>query len=196
MKSEDFTLPNMPLLFLPLILLAVLALMVLLLPLSLVQRYRVGTARRPARRWVATLNLALIALSIAIFLFGAAVTNVWVPQTLRYTVLGLAIGGALGAFGLWISRWEYTPGAVYYTPNRWLVLGITLVVTTRILYGFWRSWHAWRSGLDGGAWVVASGVAGSLGAGGIVLGYYFVYWIGLRRRLQIEGQSSMKRRQA
>ena len=42
-------------------------LFVVLLPFSIVQRYRVGTARRVGRSWVASLNLFFIALSCLIF---------------------------------------------------------------------------------------------------------------------------------
>jgi hypothetical protein len=55
-------------------------------------------------------------------------------------------------------------------------------VTARVLYGFWRSWHAWSEGLH--SWTAAFGVAGSMGAGAVVLGYYLAYWIGVRRRLK------------
>jgi TRAP-type C4-dicarboxylate transport system permease small subunit len=71
-----------------------------------------------------------------------------------------------------------------YTPNRWLVLAITLLVTARVLYGFWRGWEAWRASLESAAWVTASGVAGSLSAGAVVLGYYLVFWWGVRRRVR------------
>jgi hypothetical protein len=164
-------------------LLVVLAL-VALIPLSLVQRYRVGTARRPARGWVVTINLLGIALSTAVFVMGSAVTSIWVPQAFTYALLGLAAGFLLGLLGLASTRWEATPRALYYTPNRWLVLAITLVVTARLMYGFWRGWHAWRAGLDHASWVAASGAAGSLAAGAVVLGYYLIYWAGVRRRLR------------
>ena len=164
-------------LFLPL-------LVIVLLPVSLVQRYRVGTARRLARGWVVTLNLVALVLSTGMFVTGAAVTTVWVPGALSYALAGLAAGGVLGLTGLALSRWEATPRALHYTPNRWLVLGITLVVTSRVLYGFWRGWQAWRSAADGTLWLAVSGVAGSLAAGAVVLGYYLVYWAGVRRRLR------------
>ena len=175
----------MPLLVLAVGMVALLGLMVILMPVSLIQRYRVGTARRVARGWVTTLNLVAIVISTAIFMAGAAVTNVWVPEALKYAGGGLLAGCALGAAGLAVSRWEPSPGALYYTPNRWLVLAITVTVTGRILYGFWRSWHAWQSGLSGSSWFVAAGVAGSLAAGALVLGYYLVYWAGVRRRLNV-----------
>lgn len=171
----------MPLLLVPL--LFVLA-MLLLIPVSLIQRYRVGTSRQRARGWLAGLNLFALLLSTFLFLLSAAITSVWIPEALLYTAGGLATGFVLGLLGLWLTRWERGPGTLHYTPNRLLVLGITLMVTLRIGYGFWRGWESWRAGLSGGSWFVASGVAGSLAAGAIVLGYYLVYWIGVRRRLR------------
>jgi hypothetical protein len=159
----------------------VVLLAIVLMPLSLIQRYRVGTSRRLARGWVATLNLIAIFISIGLFLTGAAVTGLWVPRAFSYSLLGLGVGCALGFLGLALTRWETAPRSLHYTPNRWLVLGITLVVTSRVLYGLWRTWDAWRSGLDH-SWLAASGAAESLGAGAVVLGYYFIYWAGVRRR--------------
>lgn len=171
----------MPLIVLPVLAFVILA-VIALIPVSLVQRYRVGTARRPARGWVTTVNLVAIALSTGLFLLGAAVTSAWVPGTFTYAVTGFAGGCLLGLTGVLVTRWEVTPRALYYTPNRWLVLAITLVVTARVMYGFWRGWQAWRYTMDGTSWLIASGVAGSLAAGAVVLGYYLTYWFGVRRR--------------
>jgi hypothetical protein len=171
----------MPLLVVPVLL--VLA-MLLLIPISLIQRYRVGTSRQRARGWLAGLNLLALATSTVLFLVSAAITSFWIPEALLYTTGGLGAGFLLGMVGLWLTRWEVGPGTLHYTPNRLLVLGITLVVTVRIAYGFWRSWESWRAGLTGGSWFVTSGVAGALAAGAVVLGYYLVYWIGVRRRLR------------
>jgi hypothetical protein len=171
------------LLLLAAVLLFVIVFSVVLLPLTLVQRYRVGTARRPARGWLIALNLAGLSLSTVVFLVTAALTNAWVPQAFRYALAGLGIGCVLGLLGLVMTRWEVGTRSLHYTPNRWLVLGITLVVTARIVYGFWRTWHAWRAAYEHTAVIAASGVAGSLGAGGVVLGYYVIYWAGVRRRI-------------
>jgi type VI protein secretion system component VasK len=114
---------------------------------------------------------------------GAAVTSIWVPEALTYSLMGLGGGCLLGLLGLAWSRWEATSGSLHYTPNRLLVLAITLVVTSRLLYGFWRAWQTWRSSPEDVSWVVSAGVAGSLAAGAVVLGYYLTYWIGVRRRL-------------
>ena len=174
----------MPIVALLLLVALVVLASVALLPVSLVQRYRLGTARRPARGWVISINLAAIGISIGLFLLSSAITSAWVPQAFAYTLAGLAVGSLLGLVGLALTRWETTRPALYYTPNRWLILAITLLVTARVLFGFWRSWQAWRAGLEYTSWIAASGVAGSLAAGAIVLGYYFMYWLGVRRRLK------------
>ena len=174
----------MPLLLLAAALVLVILLSVALIPFSLVMRYRVGTARQPARGWLVTLNLVGLTISTVLFLLTAAFTTRWVPEAFRYALTGFAIGCVLGMLGLVLTRWEAGPRALYYTPNRWLVLGIMLVVTARIAYGFWRSWHAWRAAYEHAAVIAASGVAGSLAAGAVVLGYYMTYWAGVRRRLR------------
>lgn len=164
-----------------LILLAILA-SVVLIPITLVMRYRAGTARRRVRQWLATVNAAGLAVSTVFFLTAAAVTNIWVPQAFVYASAGLAGGALVGFAGLALTRWEVAPGAVFYTPNRWLVLAITLAVSGRLAYGFWRGWNAWQSLAGDTSWAAAAGVAGSLAAGAVILGYYFVYWLGVRAR--------------
>ena len=180
----------MPLLIIPV--LVVLAL-IALVPISIVQRYRVGTSRQRARGWIATLNLAGLSLSAVLFLVSAVFTNIWVPDALRYTVGGLAAGCLLGIVGLWLTRWEPSIGALHYTPNRLLVLAITMLVAARVFYGFWRGWESWRAGVSGESWFVAAGVATSMAAGAVVIGYYLAYWIGVRRRLKRQLASPVRR---
>lgn len=159
--------------------------MIALMPFILLQRYRAGTARRQARAWVATLNLIAMVSSAAFFLAAAAVTNLWVPGALKSASLGMAAGIVLGGAGLLVTKWEATPGALHYTPNRWLVLIVTMVVTIRVLYGFVRGWTTWQAAAGAGSFIEGFGVAGSLGAGAAVLGYYLAYGIGLRYRIRV-----------
>ena len=165
-----------------LLILVVILASVVLIPVAIVQRYRAGTMRRRARAWLATVNVAGISISMVLFLAGAAVTNIWVPEAFVYACAGVLGGGLIGVVGLLLTRWEPRHDGFYYTPNRWLVLAITLAVTGRLAYGLWRSWNAWQSFAGDVSWVAAAGVAGSLAAGAVILGYYFVYWLGVRRR--------------
>ena len=169
----------------PLLILVVLLPLVLiaLMPLILIQRYRVGTARRVARPWMATLNVALMAFSSICFLAGAGVTAVWVPNAFTGAAAGVALGVGLGVVGLMLTRWEYTAATLHYTPNRWLVLVVTFLVSARVLYGLWRSWMAAKAGVYGTPMVLAFGIPESLAAGGTVIGYYLAYGWGVRRSI-------------
>jgi hypothetical protein len=171
----------MPLVVLPIALVVGLA-MVAFLPFSLVLRYRAGTARRRARGWVATLNVAGFALTVPLFVAASALTNLWAPGTLANTALGLAAGAALGVLGLIGSRWESSRDGLHYRPNRLIVLVVLVVVAGRLAYGAWSAWARWQANPGDASWL-AFGAAGSLVAGGIVLGYYAAYWVGVRLML-------------
>lgn len=161
---------------------AVAILAIALMPVMLVQRYRVGTRRQPARGWLLTLNLAGIGLSSVLFLAGAAVTSIWIPGALRYSLGGMAIGGLLAIAGLALTRWEPLADGLFFTPFRPLVFFLVFVVSVRLFYGFWRTWQSWRSFAGEGDWFASAGIPQSMGAGALVVGYYLVYWAGVRRR--------------
>ena len=183
----------MPLLILPLLIVLALLTVVALIPLALVQRYRVGISRQRARGWLATINLAGLVLSAVLFLTSAALTTIWIPGALTYAAGGLGLGLLLGIVGLWLTRWETSPDALHYTPNRLLVLGLMLVVGSRVIYGLWRAWESWSAGLRGESWLIDAGVRESMAAGAVVLGYYLAYWSGVRRRSRRHARRPLRR---
>lgn len=174
----------MPLLLIPLLLLGIVLLWALLLPLSLWQRYRSGKARRRVMPWALRINRGLLLVSTVVFGLGAWVSGYWVDAALAHASAGLALGGVLGAVALRVARFENTPGGLYYTPNRWLVLGVTGLVAARIALGLVHAWHLWRQDAAD-LWL---GQQGSLlGVGGLLLGYYLATSWGLLRRLRVAG---------
>lgn len=174
----------MPLLLLLLLVIALVLLWLLLWPFALWRRYRTGRARRRAVAWVAGLNAWSLLASACVFLFGAAVTGYWVDEALRYAGIGLGLGLLLGLFGLALTRFEATPQGLYYTPNRWLVLALTLVVAARIAYGLYRMEQAWVGGTHE-TWLAQQGSL--FAVGGLLLGHYLAYAWGVRRRLRQRG---------
>jgi hypothetical protein len=116
----------------------------------------------------------------ALFVAGAAVASLWGPERAHANSGGVRGGCLLGLVGL---APQPARGSLHYTPNRWLMLGITLLVTTRLAFGFRRSWQVWRATPDYASWA-AVGAPASLAAGAIVLGHYLTYWLGVRRRLR------------
>ena len=163
----------------------------LALPFSLVQRYRMGTARRRARSWVAVINLLVLAFSCAFFLWIAALVNIWAPRAFGYSFAGFGVGALLGLLGLAFTRWEESPRGLHYTPNRWLILLLTLAVVIRLLYGMWRAWHSWWSHGPETSWLAAAGIAGSMSVGAVVLGYYIAYTSGVLRRLRLRRRQTL-----
>ncbi|MEH6418113.1 hypothetical protein [Pseudomonas sp. CGJS7] len=170
----------MPLLLIPLALLILLALWALLIPIGLIQRYRYGKARRRALPWAVSLAAALSLLSLLLLFVSAWIVGHWVDDAPLYAAAGLLAGAALGALGLGLTRFEDEPRGLFYTPNRWLVLGLTLVVAARIGFGLWQTAHAWDEGHHD--WLSRQGSL--LAVGGLLLGYYQIYTLGLRRRLR------------
>lgn len=172
----------MPLLLLiPLALLALVLLWALLVPLGLVLRYRAGRARRRAVQWAVTLAAALSLPSLLLFFAAAWTVAHWVEDAALFAAAGWFAGLATGMAGLMLTRFEPTPGGLYYTPNRWLVLALTLIVAARVVVGLWQAAHAWDAAATT-AWLPRQG--GLFAVGGLLLGYYQAYTLGLRRRLR------------
>lgn len=179
----------------PLILLLVLVpiIVIALTPLMLIQRYRVGSARRLARPWMATLAVVSMAFSAIFLLFSAAVTNIWIPQSFSFAAMGLGLGVVLGLLGLALTKWESMPQSLHYTANRWLVLMITLVVTVRVLFGLYRSILFAEGNLTATSAIAAFGIPQSLAAGAIVIGYYLAYTAGVRWRIRVWQRRPLRR---
>ena len=179
----------------PLILLVVLVPLVViaLMPFILIQRYRVGSARRLARPWMATVGVISMTFSSIFFLVSAGITNIWIPQSFSYAAIGLGIGVVLGVLGLVLTRWESMPQSLHYTANRWLVLVITFVVTARVLFGLYRSILFAEGSLSATSAISAFGIPQSLAAGAIVIGYYLAYTAGVRWRIRVWQRRSLRR---
>ncbi|WP_420008033.1 DUF1453 domain-containing protein [Xanthomonas sacchari] len=174
----------MPLLLaIPLAIVIALAVTAVLLPLSLLQRFRVGTARRQARGWLVAVQLWSALLSSGVLLVFAVIAGHWWPDAATYALAGWGSGVLLGALGIGVTRFEPLPHGLHYTPNLWLVLGLTALVAVRIGAGLWQGWC---SLVDGAAWPTQGWMshASLLAAAALLLGYACTYaWL-LQRRLR------------
>jgi hypothetical protein len=152
--------------------------------LSLALRYRAGTARRQARRWMASLNVWMIGFSAVFFLSFALLLSFWVDSAFRFALIGLGCGGILGLIGLAMTHWESQPEGLFYTPSRWLALFITLAIAARFVYGWWRPTHSGSNAPGDQHWLItASGTQLSLAVAAGLIGYYLVYSVGVRLRI-------------
>jgi hypothetical protein len=149
--------------------------------LSLALRYRAGTARRQARRWVASMNVWMTSFSAVFFLSFTLLLSFWVASAFRFALIGICLGGILGLLGLALTRWESRPEGLFYTPSRWLAFIIVSAIAARIVYGWWRATHPGSSALGDQHWLTtASGTQLSLAIAAGLIGYYLVYSIGVR----------------
>ena len=172
----------MPIIVFALLLFVLLALAGVIL-LSLALRYRAGTARRQARRWVASLNVWMTSFSAVFFLSFMFVLSFWVESAFRFALIGICVGGILGLLGLMLTRWENRPEGLFYTPSRWLAFIIVFAIAARVLYGWWHATHPGSVPGDQHWLHAASGTQLSLAVAAGLIGYYLVYSIGLRLRL-------------
>ncbi|WP_101926306.1 MULTISPECIES: DUF1453 domain-containing protein [Luteimonas] len=173
----------MPILLLLLVLLLLVFAAVLLWPLALWNRYRVGSSRRRPPYFLTRLNAFLIPASAGVFLLAMAATNLFVTHAFVYGAAGLLAGLLLGGLGWVLTRVEHRPGQVWYTPNRWLVLGLTLVVVARLGVAIWQTWERMRGHHDALAhWGLLGEHASLFAVAGLVLGYHAAYaWLLYRR---------------
>ena len=157
--------------------------------LSLVLRYRAGTARRKARRWVAKVNMWLTSFSAVFFLSLTLLLSLWVGSAFQFALIGMASGGILGLVGLAMTRWESREGGLFYTPNRWLALVVMLVISARFVYGWWRVTRPDSAAPGEQHWLImASGTQLSIAVAAGLIGYYLVYCIGVRLRMELRDQ--------
>ena len=107
----------------------------------------------------------------------------WVPNAFSGAAAGLVVGAGLGLLGLVLTRWEPTAATLHYTPNRWLVLIVTFMVSARVLSRIWQSGRPPKPASTAREMVLAFGIPQSLAVGGEVIGYYIAYAWGVRRRV-------------
>ena len=152
--------------------------------LSLALRYRAGTARCQARRWVASLNVWMTSFSAIFFLSFTLLLSFWVGSAFGFALIGMGVGGILGLLGLAVTRWESRPEGLFYTPSRWLAFLIIFAIAARVMYGWWHATHSGSAPGDKHWLITASGTQLSLAVAAGLIGYYLVYSIGVRLRLR------------
>ena len=140
-----------------------------------------GPGASPRVPWVAALNAWSLLLSALVFVLSAWLAGYWVDCRVGARGRGPRRGRGPGMAGLALTRFEHTAQGLYYTPNRWLVLTLTLIVAARIAYGLVRMGQAWAADAHVD-WLAQQGSL--LAVAGLLLGHYLAYAWGLRRRLR------------
>lgn len=174
----------MPWLLIPLAILLLPVLVVAAWPLSLWWRYRTGPALRPVRDWQLALQAWLLLPALPMLLLGAWVAQQWwAPAATAWAAAGALAGIAIGVVRMATTRVGRSPdGLRWYTPERWIALALSLLVTAKVVWTLWQGWQAWQGVIPLEAWRATRATLFALG--GLVLGQSLGYAWGLRWRLR------------
>jgi hypothetical protein len=135
----------------------------------------------PARPWI-TLGVFSALTAVLAFAAHAHIERLW------WMAAGWPAGALLAVYGLRLTRFEPTPQGLFYTPNAYLGIALSLVFLGRVLYRMFEVFA-----LDAMASPKTASFTGSpltLAIFGLLAGYYMTYALGLirwRRRAQIPG---------
>lgn len=138
-------------------------------------RFRRASGRQRLSRYRGPITLALYFLLV----IAVAAANLRHPVHLLALAVALAVGGGLAMFALERSRFEPTPTGLYYTPHGPIGLSLAVLFVARLAYRFIEVYA-----IDTAAPRSFSEFARSpltLGAFGLMAGYYFWYMLGLVR---------------
>ena len=96
------------------------------------RRVRRNIGRQPLRtiRMVTRIviyTVLTLALGTFAFLFGGS-------NVLAGLAGGLVLGAGLGLFGVHLTRFEVTDAGRFYTPNRYIGVGVSMLLVARLVY--------------------------------------------------------------
>jgi hypothetical protein len=138
---------------------------------SIYRRVRRNIGRQPLRPRRITFSIVVFSL-VSLLFIGMSLSQL---HLMLGIVGGLALGVALGFFGLRLTRFETTDEGHFYTPNTHIGVALSVLFIGRLLYRFWVLRDAglatdhpppFQSPL-------------TFFIFGLIAGYYIVYYIGL-----------------
>lgn len=101
------------------------------------------------------------------------------PYSALALVAGVAVGAALGLYGLRLTTFEQTPAGLFYTPNAHLGIALSVLLLARIGYRAMQLYFVSESIQEGSVAFARSPL--TLLIFGALAGYYVAYAIGLIR---------------
>ena len=138
-------------------------------------RVRRMVGRQKLSKWRARITLVVFPL-LLVLLAATAFTH---PERLALLAAGVGCGLALAAYGLRKTKFEATPGMLYYTPNAHLGIALSALLVTRVGYRFYEIYSMGPAIAGGNADFARSPL--TLAVFGLLAGYYIGYAAGLLR---------------
>jgi len=138
-------------------------------------RFRRASGRQRLSRYRGPIVLTLYALIIG----AITLANLRHPLHLLAFSVALAGGAGLAAFALKRTRFEPTPAGLYYTPHGPIGIALAVLFVARLAYRFVEVYVLDTSAARSFAEFAQSPL--TLGAFGLIAGYYAWYMVGLAR---------------
>ena len=138
---------------------------------SIYRRVRRNIGRQPLRPRRIIFSIVIFSL-VSLLFIGMSLQQL---HLMLGIVGGLALGVALGFFGLRLTRFETTAEGHFYTPNTHIGVALSILFIGRLLYRFWVLRDA---GLATGHPPPFQSPL-TFFIFGLIAGYYIVYYIGL-----------------
>jgi hypothetical protein len=126
---------------------------------------------RPVRPWMTVTIFPLLLLMLG----SVALAH---PERLALMLLGVALGAALGVYGLRKTQFEPTPQGLFYTPSAHIGILVSMLFAVRIA---WRIIELALTPVAAGAPDQFARSPLTLAVFGLLAGYYVSYAIGLLR---------------
>jgi hypothetical protein len=138
-------------------------------------RMRRMIGRQRLSRWRPTFTVVFFPILVALLSLVALVR----AQAALALFAGCAVGVGLGVWGLRLTRFEATPQGLFYTPNRYLGVSLSLLLIARL---GWRYLQLLGTDMASASSPVALGQSPlTLLIFGMLAGYYTSYAAGLLR---------------
>jgi hypothetical protein len=141
------------------------------------------------RRMIGRQKLSAVRPWITVTLFSTLVTFLLLgslarPESVLAIVGGVALGAALGVYGIKLTRFEPTPSGLFYMPNAHLGIALSLLFLARVAYRAMQMYFPAPSTDVPPVAFLHSPL--TLVIFGTLAGYYVVYAVGLLRwRLRV-----------
>jgi hypothetical protein len=136
-------------------------------------RFRRMIGRQRLSRVRPWITLAIFSIVLVLLAYAARAH----VERLGWMAAGLTAGGLLAAYGLRLTRFEPTPEGLFYTPNAYLGIALSLLFLGRLLYRV-AEVYAISSAASPTPPAFASSPF-TLAVFGLIAGYYVTYAAGL-----------------
>jgi hypothetical protein len=138
-------------------------------------RVRRNIGRQPLQHKRLVIRIIIFAV-VACLLLAFTVT---IPRLLLGLSVGLVLGVLLALAGLSMTRFEATPEGRFYTPNRYIGAGLSVLLVGRLAYRLYVLSTISNSSAQVPGLMQSSL---SLSVFGLLAGYYVAYYIGVLAR--------------